>query len=1312
MPMPKIFHNNLSNDRNVKPELSSKERSSLYKLTQLLQSNKNKKQTLEQACVVIAEFFGHEKFVNIRIKYAKYKYCNDYNNFVKTKWKFESPFQTIYQNKGMVELYRTQELQNNEKTSFKATEISFIKKATTLISSYINTLEAGLEIDGHNPEYDSFNTKQNEHLKELACISNIEDIVKAKKSIETTLQEICYEIRKSMQYSEYIVARVLFNDKVYSAPKEFSTTSLFYTKWTLRETFNTDSGNGVLVLYSIKEISNNKNPFSFEEKEILKKIVSIVKKYILEYMQPLSRVEPKFDFSKNELQNNNNQTAIPIGENSSKFLLSAKKRFVRNFLHNNNFSRDIFHDLMPFKVKEILLFANLYDAFSIENEGRVSDHILGEYYQLNLTSVPRITAVSHFEVAYDQLNQKYFDLIIIMSGSDLQMPIELSTSINKKFGYIPTYLLANNNTDMSFYQKPKNELKFIDKVFVWNGDSRIFFTITKLLEDKVNVENDTKIGYSRIILLVEDSVKYYSRYLPLLYTSVLNQTKRIIDDVSKMDELYKILRLRARPKVMLATTYEEAVDIFEKYKDNMLCLISDVKFTKKRKLAPDAGFKLVEQVRKHIHDLPIIIQSSNLKNEKRAIELNTRFIHKNTEALLQEIRNFIAVNLGFGNFIFKDAKGRKYEVAKNLNEFKQKLKIIPAKSISYHAGKNHFSLWLTARGEIQIAKLLAPLKISDFQSIEHLRNRLINVIDDLMKKRTEGKIVGFRENSVWDESSIARLTSGALGGKGRGLAFVNSLLYSFDLSEFIPEINLRTPRTAIIGIDEFETFLEDNELSETIYEIEDYQLIKRKFLNAHLSGRLIEKMKILIEQTDKPLAIRSSGLFEDSLMQPFAGVFSTYILPNSHEDLHIRLKQACEAIKLVFSSVFSKTSRDYVNAINYKIEEERMAVIIQELVGNEYNNIYYPHISGTAQSYNYYPFGHMKPEDGYAVSAIGLGTYVVSGEKSYRFCPKYPTLVNNSAKDQFRNSQVEFIAVDLANKNIDLMQGEEAGLIRMDIDEAELHGSLKHCASVYDRENDIISPGIDKYGPRIVNFANILKYDYIPLAETINSVLDIVQEAIGSPVEIEFAVDLNKDKDRKATFYLLQIKPLIGNVDDYNININEIDVKSLILYTENGMGNGQIDDIRDVIYVDKDVFDKSKTNEIAQEIESLNIKMITARQNYILIGPGRWGTRDPWIGIPVNWTQISNAKVIVETSLEDFPLDASAGSHFFHNVTSMNVGYFSIQHHSSKCVINWDIFVEQELVDQYKYIKHIRFKKPLTIKMDGKKRISLISWNE
>jgi hypothetical protein len=1294
--MSKNKSKNPDSKKDAKTKQLSKEHAVLYKLSGLLGQNKEAVYLLEQSCTVIAEFFRHSDAINVRIKYDGYRYFNDARKFTKTIWKLERSFHTLFHKKGSIEVYHTREFKFSDKGTFSNEEVSFLKKASSLINSFISNLEANLKIDTITGEQIKLASQKRQRLKELACIRNITNVVNAKKTIDSTLQEICYQLRDAMLYTDYTVVRILFNDKVYSAPKEFANSKIISTVWTLRETFSTNFGDGLIVVYSLKKNSEKEgSPFSGEEAEIVNKVAKIVADYINVYKTPLESIEAK--------------PTNYIRKGTSKFILTAKKNFVKNFIHKNNFALDVFHDLMPFKVKEILLFANLYDAFSIEKEGRISDRILGEYYQLNLTSVPRITSVLTFEETYEQLNQKYFDLIIIMTGSDKQKPIELSTFIYNNFGYIPTFLLVNNNADISFYQEPKKELKHIDTVFVWNGDSRIFFTMFKLLEDYVNIENDTKIGFARVILLVEDSAKYYSRYLPLLYTSVLNQTKRIIDDVSKIDELYQILRLRARPKIMLASTYEQAIDIFEKYKDNMLCLISDVKFTQNGELVKDAGFNLVEHVRKQIHDLPIVVQSSSLKNKKRAVELGTKFIYKNTEALLQEIRNFISVNLGFGNFIFKDEQGVKYQVAKNLIEFKDKLKLIPAESVMYHAGKNHFSLWLTARGEIQIAKLLAPLKVDDFPSIEHLRNHLVNVIDELMRERTKGRIVDFRENSVWDQSSIARLSSGALGGKGRGLAFINALLYRFDLSEFTPKINLRTPRTAIIGIDEFETFIEENELDESIYRVKDDKTVRDKFLKANLSDRLIEKVRMLLEQTNKPLAIRSSGLFEDSMMQPFAGVFATYILPNSHEYMHVRLKQACDAIKLVYASVFSKTSRDYINAINYKIEEERMAVVIQELVGSAHEGVYYPQISGTAQSYNYYPFGHMEPEDGYAVGAVGLGTYVVSGEKSYRFCPKFPALVNNSPKDQFLNSQVEFIAVNLANKNIDLLQGEDAGLIRLDIDDAERHGNIKHCASVYDPENKLISPGIDKYGPRIINFANILKYNYIPLAETISSILEIVKEALGSPVEIEFAVDINKDRNRKATFYLLQIKPLIGNANDYNINTDEIDRKSLLLYTENGMGNGQIDNISDVVYVDKNSFDKSKTKEIAIEIEQMNKEMIKAKRKYVLIGPGRWGTRDPWIGIPVNWTQISNAKIIVETSLEDFPLDASAGSHFFHNVTSMNVGYFSIQHHSAKCMINWDVLDEQETIKQATFIKHIRFNEPLLIKMDGKKRISLIS---
>ncbi len=1266
------------------------ERLNLFKLSKLFVTTKTYKNQLNQAAALIRGFFHLHEKAFVRIRYGNHEFSSSELGFDESPYKLSRAFNTIFKNKLLVEVFYDKELQNRQEGLFTKTEKDLFSKSAALVRSYINQLEALNVVDGRKPELERVIEQQKEKQKELAFISRINDILKSEQSVHKILQQICYQLQAEMQFADFSVVRIVFDNDVFSAPKEFSDSKVLHTKWTLRETFISGDRRGIIVIYYLKEFpKKDKGPFLKEEQELVKKLAQIIKQYFDDELAK-SLIAP--------VSKEKRRVEVP----------EAKKRFIQNFMNKNNLSRDIFHDLMPFKVKEILLFANMYDAFSIDKEGRFSDHILGEYYQLNLTSIPRVTAVSSFDDLFQKLYSGHYDLVIIMAGTNKDTPIKLSQYIKKEFQYIPVYLLLNNNAEISYYEKAKNELQSIEQFFVWNGDSRIFFTMVKLLEDNVNVENDTSIGFSRVILLVEDSAKYYSRYLPLLYTSVLEQTKRIIDEISKMDELYKILRLRARPKVMLATNYEQALDIFETYKDNMLCLITDVKFPKEGNVSEVAGFELVEHVRSQISDLPTVIQSSNINNESRALQLKAKFINKNTEALLQEIRSFIGINLGFGDFIFKDVEGRKYDVAKNLIEFVEKLHEVPDLSLLYHAGKNHFSLWFKARGEMHIAKLLAPLQVSDFESVEDLRQYLISVINNALYERTKGKIVDFTVNSVWNESSIASLSPGALGGKGRGLAFINSLLYSYDISEFIPNINLRTPRTAIIGIDEFEEFIENNGFIEEIFEEQNVKTIKELFFKGRLSMTLMKKLRALLEQTDKPLAVRSSGLFEDSLMQPFAGVFETYILPNSHEDIKVRLQQLSEAIKLVYASVYSKISRDYIQAIHYKLEEEKMAVVIQELVGNSHGDVYYPTISGVAQSYNYYPFGHMEPEDGYAVSAIGLGTYVVSGEKSYRFCPKYPTLVNNSPKDQFKNSQVQFMAVDRSKKEINLLEGEDAGLIRLDIDEAEMHGVIKHCASVYDPDNDNISPGLEKYGPRIINFANILQYNYIPLAETISGVLDIVEEALGSPVEIEFAVDLNKDENRRATFFLLQIKPLIGNATDYEINLDEIVKEHLLLFTNNGMGNGLIDHIRDVIYVDRDLFDKSKTKEIAKEIELLNKEMYDNDKEYILIGPGRWGTRDPWIGIPVNWTQISKAKIIVETSLDDFPLDASAGSHFFHNVTSMNVGYLSVQHHSSDCFINWDLLAGQNIIKQTKYLKHVIFEKELTVKMDGKKRISLI----
>jgi phosphoenolpyruvate synthase/pyruvate phosphate dikinase len=548
-----------------------------------------------------------------------------------------------------------------------------------------------------------------------------------------------------------------------------------------------------------------------------------------------------------------------------------------------------------------------------------------------------------------------------------------------------------------------------------------------------------------------------------------------------------------------------------------------------------------------------------------------------------------------------------------------------------------------------------------------------------------------------------------LGGKGRGLAFINTLIYNYDFSRHIPNINIRTPKTSVIGTDEFEYFLDRNKLRERAVYEENYDRIKEWFIEGKLTDTLIRKLKLIIKVITKPLAIRSSGLFEDSLNQPFSGIFETYLIPNIHPDPNVRLEQLMNAVKLVYASVYSKTAKGYIEAINYKIEQEKMAVVIQEVVGHHYEEVFYPHISGVAQSYNYYPFAHMKPEEGFAVAALGLGRYVVEGERAFRFAPHYPQLEINSPVDQYKGSQVYFYAVDLNKKDVNLLEGEEAGLRKLEIDDAERQGTLKHCASVFSYDNNTIIPGLNKAGPRVVNFADILKYNYIPLAKTIEVVLEVIKEAMGSPVEIEYAVDLNKDDDYKASFYVLQIKPLIGNTTDYNIDMQKIREEDILLYSEKEMGNGLIDDIRDVVFVEPETFDKSKTIEMADEMDKINAEMIRGNRNYILIGPGRWGTRDRWIGIPVNWPQISHAKVIVETSLEGFPLDASSGSHFFHNVTSMNVGYFCVQPEFSKSFIRYDILKAQKNLLKTQFFTIVTFEKPLSVKMDGKKQISVIT---
>ncbi len=1124
----------------------------------------------------------------------------------------------------------------------------------------------------------------------MTCINRINSLIKESKPVEDTLDQAAELLPPAMQYPDFTVSRIIYEGK------EHLSSGFRAGDHKLSQSFKTiDEHEGVIEIYYTKQFSEaDEDPFLKEEYELIDNICSMLAGY-------MNSCKAKSLLSEVKME------APSKHDTAGREKLFSSRKLFQQFLNRHNSERDLFHDLMPFMVKEILLVATLYDAYSIEKDGRFSDHMLGQFNQLNMASMPRVTGVSGIDEAVEELRNKHYDLVIAMVGVDKQSPVVLSRKIKEEYPYIPVFFLLNNSSDIEGFEKEPGSFDFADRMFVWNGDPKMFFAMVKLLEDHVNVDNDTTKGFTKVILLVEDSPQYYSRYLPMIYSIVLEQTKHLIEDVNT-DELYKMLKLKGRPKILLASDYEDAVNIFNRYSDYILCLISDVQFPRNGRNDPCAGVELIKYVKSRINNLPILLQSADLENEKTAHELRSSFLNKNSKTLLQDLKSFITYFLGFGHFVYRDNQGRQIAVAKSMHEFESYLKTVPEESLLYHTAKNHFSLWLMASGEVQIAKKMKPLKLSDFKNADELRNYMVDMVSTYRNEQDRGKIVNFEDSAILEESNIVSFSSGSLGGKGRGLAFVNSLIYNFTLPELVEGMNIRTPVTGVIESEEFDVFLAINKLYDRIYREESYEKIKQMFINGKLSYNLEKKMKIFLKKVKRPIAIRSSSLFEDSMLQPFSGIFGTYLLPNNHKNFDVRLQQAMDAIKLVYASIFSEDARNYFETINFKIEEEKMAIVIQEVVGEPYGSYFYPHISGTAQSHNYYPVAHMKPEEGFAVAAVGLGHYVVNGEKAYRFSPVYPDLEINSSGDIYRNSQLEFYAVNLAKPEVNLLEGEDAGLIRLSISEAEKHGNLKHCASVYDPENDIITAGLDKPGPRIVNFANILKYNYMPFARTLSTILDIVKEALGGPVEIEFAVDLNRSRNNLPSFYLLQIKPLFGNERDYNIDESSIKEENIIIRSGKSMGNGMISNLKDVIYIKTENFNKMKTIEMARDINRLNGQMTGQDKKFILIGPGRWGTRDRFIGIPVSWPQISQAAVIVEMSMEGFPLDASLGSHFFHNLTSMNVGYLSVNHSDSGDFARMDVLADAEVVEDTPFARHVKFHRPLQVLMDGKKGIALV----
>jgi len=1138
-----------------------------------------------------------------------------------------------------------------------------------------------------------FNSKR---MQELDCINQTTAIIKEGRELDYTLQKICDCLPNAMQYQRYAVARIRFDGK------EYRSKNFLFTHRSISEQFiSIDNNKGSIEVYYTKQFPlEHRGPFLEEECELITNIARLTAGYIndtkgrdiLHKTMSLAKFEKKEDHFRRHFTENHKP--------------------LQNYFNQQMLDKYIYLDMMKFKVKHVLFVATLYDAFCLENEDSFFGKFMGDVHQFSLYTMPRITGVSTCEEAIEAMESNNIDMVIIMP-SDFAKCRKLSEQLKQINDAIPVYLLINKKEEVKRYEEMAATTSSINKIYTWNGDSNIFFTIVKTLEDTINVANDTEVGLVKVILLIEDSAVYYSRYLELLYGTVFGQVAQIIPEVEK-NELDKIVKMRSRPKILHARNYEEAISIYNKYKDNLMCVISDIEFDWGGQLDHHAGIKLVKHIRSEQYTVPVIFQSTeDLKDLDPQIYNQEKvfFINKNSKMLLDELKRYLIKYLGFGEFVFKNLNNEILGYAHSLREFETMLKEMPAESIYRHAIKNQFSIWLMGRGEIQLAKIFKDIKCNSVEHAEKIRPDLIKIINNYRAEKKRGKILSFDETSSIDERNIITLAPGSLGGKGRGVAFIDTVIYNLENSPLSDRINIWSPVTLVIGTEEFTSFISRNNLyQKTVDKNFPYEELKLLFWNGRLSDTLRERLKIIIAQTDNPLAIRSSSTSEDSVSQPFAGVFSTFIIPNEKDNKEYTLELACHAIKLIYASMYSDTARSYYETVNHNIEEEKMAIVIQEVVGSRFGNYFYPHISGVAQSYNFYPVANMKPEEGYAVAGLGLGCYVVGGYPCYRFSPKYPNVSMYTKTDLLKSTQTKFYALDLSLKEVDLLQhGELAALKFLSIYDAEKHGSLKHLASVYNPDNDSISAGLDSYGPRIVNFANILQYDYFPLAETIDMILNVVKDAFGSAVEIEYAVNLNKAKNGKPTFYLLQIKPMVGSFDQKDIDLSEtVSDEKTLLYTNQSLGNGTIDNMTDVIFIKEDKFNKLETVEMERQINFLNTLLGEENRKYVLIGPGRWGTSDRFLGVPVAWSEISNAAVIIETSLEGYPLDFSHGSHFFHNITSMNIGYFAIKKENSKAFMKRQILEQQEVLHETTYFKHIRFKEPFTVLMNGSKNESAI----
>ena len=965
-----------------------------------------------------------------------------------------------------------------------------------------------------------------------------------------------------------------------------------------------------------------------------------------------------------------------------------------------------FVNLMTKRIFNVLLVANPYDAFMLEDDGRIDEKIFNEYMSLSLRYPPRFTQVSTEEDTWKQLGNTMFDLVICMPGTDNSDTFDIARQIKERYPHIPLVVLTPFSHGIR-ERMEHEDLSIFEYVFCWLGNTDLLVSIIKLLEDKMNLEHDIKEVGVQMILLVEDSIRFYSSVLPNLYKFVLRQSQEFATEA--LNEHQRTLRMRGRPKIVLARTYEEAMELYNKYQDNILGIVSDARFPHGGEIDPKAGLTFLTEVRSRNPFIPLILESAEESNREFTQHVNAVFIDKNSKKMNIDLREAVAENFGFGDFIFRNPH-TKEEVARvhNLKELQNVVFSIPAESFLYHISRNHISRWLYSRAIFPVAEFLKQITWESLKDIDAHREIIFEAIVKYRKMKNQGVVAVFQRDRFDRYSNFARIGDGSLGGKGRGLAFIDNMVKRHAEFDEFENAQVVIPKTVVLCTDIFDEFMDTNNLYQLALSDASDDEILRHFLRAKLPDRLVEDFFAFFDVVKSPIAIRSSSLLEDSHYQPFAGIYSTYMIPYL-SDKYEMLRMLSDAIKGVYASVYYKDSKAYMQATSNVIDQEKMAVILQEVVGTQYGDRYYPSISGVARSVNYYPINDEQAEEGTVSLALGLGKYIVDGGLTLRVCPYHPDKVLQTSEMEMalRETQTRFYALDLKNMGQNFSLDDGFNLLKLPVKEAEADGSLNYIASTYDPYDMVIRDGIYPGGRKVITFANILQHDVFPLPRILQLVQKYGQGEMRRPVEIEFAVNFNA-KEKSGTFYLLQIRPMVDMKADLAEDLNLIPSEQILLRSENALGQGVMDDIQDVIYVKTDGYSASNNQLIAYDIEKLNRRFLDEGKHYVLVGPGRWGSSDTWLGIPVKWPNISAARVIVEAGLTNYRVDPSQGTHFFQNLTSFGVGYFTINAYINDGIYNQELLNSMPAVEETKFLRWVHFDKPLTVKMNGKKKVGVV----